>query len=162
MLVDALLDLCDGFAWVEPLGADLGAVHDRVAAVELVRIVQLVHALLGEVVPAVYEPPAEPSSAPVRAGWSKVTARRTCFTITRREYGSQHISQIGHRDPDSDTEPTNLSTASIRSIQQLSMRPDDFDILKHHHGEGWGACVGKGKGRLLVHFDVRYIPIQNE
>ncbi len=37
----------------------LGAVHDCVASVELVGIVQLSQALLCEVIPAVHDPPAQ-------------------------------------------------------------------------------------------------------
>ena len=59
--VHALLDLGNRLARVEPLGANLGAVHDCVAAVELVRIVQLCNTLLGEVVTAINDPPAPKS-----------------------------------------------------------------------------------------------------
>jgi len=60
VLVDALLDFGDGLAGVEPFGADLGAVHDGVAAVQLVGVIQLGHALLREIVPAIYQPPVLP------------------------------------------------------------------------------------------------------
>ena len=34
-----LLYLCDCFAWIESLGAGLGAVHDGVAAIELEAVI---------------------------------------------------------------------------------------------------------------------------
>src|SRR5262249_25782716 len=50
------LDLCDGLGRVEVLGAGLGAVHDGVAAVEAERILEVVEALPGGLVAAVFEP----------------------------------------------------------------------------------------------------------
>jgi hypothetical protein len=46
------------FTWVEALRADGGAVHDGVAAVQLVLVVQRLQALLREVVAAIHNPPA--------------------------------------------------------------------------------------------------------
>jgi len=51
-----LLDLADGLGRVEALGADLGAVHDGVAAIQLERIFQIVQALAGGLVAAVGDP----------------------------------------------------------------------------------------------------------
>ena len=51
-----LLDLGDGLGRVEALRAGVGAVHDRVAAIEPERIVQVVEALAGGLVAAVDEP----------------------------------------------------------------------------------------------------------
>ena len=53
-----LLDLLDGLAGIEALGADLGTVHDGVTSIQLVRIIQLLDALLCEVITAVHNPPA--------------------------------------------------------------------------------------------------------
>src|SRR5690606_365556 len=50
------LDLADRLARVEALGAGAGAVHDRVAAVELERILQIVQARAGVLVAAVDDP----------------------------------------------------------------------------------------------------------
>ena len=44
---------------VEHLGADRGAVHDGLAAVELVRVVELLEPLGGELISAVNDPPVE-------------------------------------------------------------------------------------------------------
>ena len=52
-----LLDLADGLGGVETLGADLGAVHDRVAAIELEGVFQVVEALARRLVAAVGQPP---------------------------------------------------------------------------------------------------------
>ena len=49
MLSHEFLDLCDGLARVESLGAGLGAVHDCVAAVDRERVRQLLKSLLGRV-----------------------------------------------------------------------------------------------------------------
>src|SRR5690606_3710537 len=51
-----LLDLRDRLGGVQPLGAGLGAVHDRVAAVELERILEVVEPLRRRLVAAVDEP----------------------------------------------------------------------------------------------------------
>ncbi|KAI3476364.1 hypothetical protein L1887_62016 [Cichorium endivia] len=51
-----LLDLCDGLAWVEVLGAGPGAVHDGVAAVEGEGVFELLPALLAKVVARVGHP----------------------------------------------------------------------------------------------------------
>src|SRR5579862_9661246 len=51
-----LLDLGDGLGRVETLGAGLGAVHDRVAAVEAERVFQRVEPVAGLLVAAVGEP----------------------------------------------------------------------------------------------------------
>lgn len=51
-----LLDGADGLARVEALGAGLGAVHDRVAAVQLEGIVQLRQTLGGALVATVLNP----------------------------------------------------------------------------------------------------------
>ena len=54
--MQALLDLGDRLARVEALGARLRAVHDRLAPVQLVRVVQRGEALGGVVVAAVDHP----------------------------------------------------------------------------------------------------------
>lgn len=56
--VDALLDLSNCLARVQTLGADLSTVHDLMTSVQLVGIVNLGHALLGEVVPGINDPSA--------------------------------------------------------------------------------------------------------
>ena len=56
--MNTLLDFGNSLARVEPLWADLGAVHDCFAAVELVSIIQLSQSLIGEVVSAIDDPPA--------------------------------------------------------------------------------------------------------
>src|SRR5687767_14566049 len=50
------LGLCDRLGGVEALGADVGAVHDRVAAVEPERVLELVEPLAGMFVAAVGKP----------------------------------------------------------------------------------------------------------
>src|SRR3954452_5513685 len=55
-LDEQLLGLGDRLGGVEALGADVGAVHDRVAAVEAERVLELVEALAGIFVAAVGEP----------------------------------------------------------------------------------------------------------
>ena len=55
--VHALLDLGNTLAWVQTLGADLGAVHDSLALVQLEGIIQIVQPFLCEVVTAVNDPP---------------------------------------------------------------------------------------------------------
>lgn len=55
--MDALLDLGDCFTWIQPLGAHLGTVHDLMTPVQLVRIIYLLQALLGEVIPGINDPP---------------------------------------------------------------------------------------------------------
>src|SRR6266851_10342164 len=50
------LDLGDGLGGVEALRAGLGAVHDGVAAVEAERILEIVEALSGRLIPTVLEP----------------------------------------------------------------------------------------------------------
>src|SRR4051794_16536642 len=52
-----LLGLGDRLGGVETLGADIGAVHDGVAAVEAERVLELVQPLAGIFVAAVGEPP---------------------------------------------------------------------------------------------------------
>lgn len=54
-----LLDLGNGLAGVQALGADLGTVHDGLALVQLEGIIQIVQPLLSEVVTAVNDPPVE-------------------------------------------------------------------------------------------------------
>src|SRR5688500_19210215 len=51
-----LLGLGDRLGRVEALGADVRAVHDRVAAIEAERILQLVEPLAGQLVAAVGQP----------------------------------------------------------------------------------------------------------
>ena len=53
-----LLDFLNGLARVEALWADLGTVHDGVTSIQLVGIIQLLDALLCEVITAVHNPPA--------------------------------------------------------------------------------------------------------
>ena len=53
---DHLLGLGDRLRRVEPLGADVGAVHDRVAAIEPERVLELVEPFAGRLVAAVGEP----------------------------------------------------------------------------------------------------------
>ena len=50
------LNLCNGFCRVQTLGAGLGAVHDRVAAIEFERVFQLVETLACRFVAAVDDP----------------------------------------------------------------------------------------------------------
>ena len=50
------LDLCDGLGRVEALRAGLGAVHDRVAAIQFERIFQIVQTFTGCLVAAVDDP----------------------------------------------------------------------------------------------------------
>src|SRR5262249_61431419 len=50
------LDLGDGVGRIETLRAGLGAVHDSVAAVEAERVLEIVEALPGRLVAAVFEP----------------------------------------------------------------------------------------------------------
>ena len=50
------LDLGDGLGWIEALRAGVGAVHDRVAAVELERVLQRVQPVAGGLVAAVDQP----------------------------------------------------------------------------------------------------------
>src|SRR5690606_31246755 len=50
------LDLSDSLGRVQPLGACFGAVHDRVAAVQLERVFQLVQAGTGILVTRVHDP----------------------------------------------------------------------------------------------------------
>src|SRR5215472_1975630 len=50
------LDLGDGLGRIEALRAGLGAVHDRVAAVEAERVLEIVEALPGRLVAAALEP----------------------------------------------------------------------------------------------------------
>ena len=57
--MDALLDLGNGLARVEALRAHTGAVHDGLAPIQLVGIINLLQALLCELVPAVNDPPAQ-------------------------------------------------------------------------------------------------------
>src|SRR3954453_18620965 len=52
------LDLGDGFRRIEALWAGLGAVHDRVAAVEPERVLEIVEPLTGSFVARVDEPAA--------------------------------------------------------------------------------------------------------
>src|SRR5262249_54503707 len=49
-------DLGDGLGRVEALGAGFGAIHDCVAAVEPERILEIVEAVAGRLVAAVFEP----------------------------------------------------------------------------------------------------------
>ena len=55
-LQQQLLGLGDRLGGVQALGADVGAVHDRVAAVEAERVLELVEPLAGRLVAAVGEP----------------------------------------------------------------------------------------------------------
>ena len=59
-LCDALnhhvFDLGDRFSWVQPFRTNLSTVHDRVAAIELERVFQLVQPLARRLVPAVDQP----------------------------------------------------------------------------------------------------------
>ena len=50
------LDLCDGFRRIQTLWAGLGAVHDRVAAIEFERIFKIVEPFTGCLVAAVDDP----------------------------------------------------------------------------------------------------------
>src|SRR5260370_20711587 len=55
-VADEPLELGDGLGGVEALRAGLGAVHDGVAAVEAERILEIVEALSGRLIPTVLEP----------------------------------------------------------------------------------------------------------
>ena len=52
-----LLGFGDGFCRIQTLGANLCAVHDGVAAIELERIFKIIKALTGCIVSAVSQPP---------------------------------------------------------------------------------------------------------
>lgn len=56
--MNALLDLCYCLARIEALGANSCAIHDCLASVELVSIIQLLKTLLGELITTVNDPPA--------------------------------------------------------------------------------------------------------
>jgi len=64
-----LLDLSDGLAGVEALGAGLGAVHDGVTPVHRERISQLVQSVAGVLVSAV----DDPAVSLHENGWPKVS-----------------------------------------------------------------------------------------
>lgn len=55
-VMEGMLDLVDGTARVELLGASVRAVHDRVAAVQLVGVVQVLQTLLGHLITRVGDP----------------------------------------------------------------------------------------------------------
>lgn len=56
--MQALLNLGDGLAGIEALGARLRAVHDGLAAVQFVGVIQRCQALCREVIATVDDPPA--------------------------------------------------------------------------------------------------------
>ena len=56
-LVNALLDFGNCLARIQALWADLGTVHDLMTPVQLVRVINLSHTLLCEVIPGIYDPP---------------------------------------------------------------------------------------------------------
>ncbi len=51
-----LFDFHDGLSWVQTLWTGLGAVHNRVAAIELERVFERVEAFIGCVITAVGDP----------------------------------------------------------------------------------------------------------
>ena len=55
-VMESMLDLVDGTTRVELLGASVRAVHDRVAAVQLVGVVQVLQTLLGHLITGVGDP----------------------------------------------------------------------------------------------------------
>ena len=61
--MNALLDLCDCLARIEALGANSCAVHDCLASVQLVSIIQLLKTLLGKLITTVNDPPAQQSTS---------------------------------------------------------------------------------------------------
>lgn len=54
--MNCMLDLVNGATRIEVLGASVGAVHDSVAAIELVGVVQTLQTLLGHLVSRVGDP----------------------------------------------------------------------------------------------------------
>ena len=48
-----LLDLADGKGWIQALRADIGAIHDRTAAEQAVRILEVVESFAGRLIAAV-------------------------------------------------------------------------------------------------------------
>lgn len=54
-----LLDLLDSLSRIKTLGTDLCTVHDGMTPVQLVCVIQLLDALLCEVITAVHNPPAD-------------------------------------------------------------------------------------------------------
>ena len=56
LLADGSLDLLDGFTRVQVLGASVGAVHDLMASVELVGIVDVLESLDGVVITGIGDP----------------------------------------------------------------------------------------------------------
>ena len=55
-VVEGMLDLVDGTTRVEILGASVRAVHDGVAAVQLVGVVQVLQTLLGHLITRIGDP----------------------------------------------------------------------------------------------------------
>ena len=56
LLADGSLDLLDGFTRVQVLGASVGAVHDLMASVELVGIVDVGKSLVSVVITGIGDP----------------------------------------------------------------------------------------------------------
>ena len=56
LLADGSLDLLDGFTRVQVLGASVGTVHDLMASVELVGIVDVLESLDGVVITGIGDP----------------------------------------------------------------------------------------------------------
>lgn len=56
ILADGSLELLDGFTRVQVLGASVGAVHDLMASVELVGIVDVLESLDGVVITGIGDP----------------------------------------------------------------------------------------------------------
>ena len=55
----ALLDFGNRLSWIEPFGTDFGTVHNLMAAIKLVGIINLRHSLLRKIITGVNDPPTQ-------------------------------------------------------------------------------------------------------
>ena len=87
-LSEHLLDLTDGLAGVESFGAGLGAVHDRVAAVELEAVVQRLQTLLSLLIARVNDPAIGLRANRISAIYRKCnnSAEPTCMRMAGPRY----------------------------------------------------------------------------
>lgn len=55
----ALLDFGNRLSWIEPFGTDFGTVHDLMAPIKLVGIINLRHSLLRKIITGINDPPTQ-------------------------------------------------------------------------------------------------------
>src|SRR5215472_10243179 len=125
------LDLGDGFGWIEVFRAGAGAVHDRVAAIEPERVLEIVEPLAGFFVAAV----CDPAIGLQQHRWAEVALAVPPIARTR-------------------SRAAEAKNAFPQPIELLAF----FDRLRPLAVGRWGACgLQPGFDRLVLRDDMRQI-----